>query len=291
MTSTATETDRTTRPDTEGHLGVITAHNPSGAPFVVGDRVVVLYVAPLYYSVTRITERNNSTEGTWAVRHDDINLLPQPEIGQTYTVNKDDPRSSSFRTGDRVTVIRPYDDSGTRRAAWIVNLVGDSTDRWVSTDDLDIEAGTGTTPVITPDPKDEEIARLRASLDRSNRVLSEVRSTWEREVNDLGALLMREANNRNWCSEYDEIVSKANSNLTYELPTRSKEIDITWTETYTVTVTRSATITTTDGSEESDAVSYMENEDPLDEADLISLLRENGSHEYDDQEFANWDNC
>lgn len=288
MTTTATESDRITRADVEGHLGIITANNPSGAPYAVGDRVYVVHSAPTYYSVCRVGDDNISHEGTWAVRPDQVNILPVPQIGETYTVNKDQPRHASLSEGQAVEVVSPYD--GTRRhGAWLVRRNGN--EFWVSTDDLDVpvpEAGTGTTE---PDPRDEEIARLRASLEASNRSIATLRSTWEQEVTDLGNLLMREADNRNWCSEYDEIVAKANSNLTYELPTRGKEIDISWTETYTVTVTRSATIDSREGSEEDDAVSYMENEDALDEADLIQLLRENGSHEYESQSFSDWNNC
>ena len=288
MTSTATESDRTTDTTKVGHLGIITVNSPSGAPYAIGDRVAVVNVADTYYSVTRLNERNISTEGTWAVSPEQVNLLPAPEVGSVYTINKEAPRSAPLSVGDRVVVLRPYD--GNRRGAWIVNQEGRTTDYWVSTDDLEIPvpAGTGTT---APDPRDEEIERLRTRLAEQERRLASLNQTWEQEVTSLGNLLMREADSRNWCNEYDEIVAKANGDLTYELPTRSKDIDISWTETYTVTVTRSDTITTREGAEEEDAVSHMENCDTLEEHELIQLLRENGWHEYSEQEFSDWNNC
>lgn len=290
MTSTATESDRITAPNCEGRLGVITTNNPSGAPYAIGDRVYVVSIQPTYYSVCRMDEMNRSTEGTWAVRPDQITLLPVPEMGSTYTVNKDRPRSAALTAGDRVVVLRQYQPN-TRYGAWVVNRVGEITDFWVSTDDLDVPVSSAGTGTSDPDPKDAEIEALRTRLADSERRMAGLHRDWEREVTSLGNLLMREADNRNWCNEYDEIVAKANGDLTYELPTRSKDIDISWTETYTVTVTRTDTITSREGSEEDDAVSYMENSDALSEYDLIELLRENGSHDFSEQEFADWNNC
>ena len=61
----------------------------------------------------------------------------------------------------------------------------------------------------------------------------------EADWNRLGELLMGEANDRDWCSEYDRLVEEWNEGFQqFELPVRKSDYDVevTITATYTVTI-------------------------------------------------------
>lgn len=75
-------------------------------------------------------------------------------------------------------------------------------------------------------------------IGRLDRAIADHRA----DIARIGASLLAEAEDRNWCGEYDDIVDELNRNLTVELPTRSKE--------YTVTVRLNVEITVDAQSEE-----------------------------------------
>jgi hypothetical protein len=75
-------------------------------------------------------------------------------------------------------------------------------------------------------------------LDRLDRAKADHRA----DIARIGNKLMEEAEDRGWCSEYDDIVDDLNRNLSVELPTRSKD--------YTVTVRLNVEITVDAQSEE-----------------------------------------
>lgn len=88
-------------------------------------------------------------------------------------------------------------------------------------------------------PYVREMARIQLASSVENRRLREncdkARNDWDK----LGGLLMQEANDRDWCSDYDRLVEKWNQQFDFfELPTRKKdyEVEVTVTATYTVTV-------------------------------------------------------
>lgn len=66
-----------------------------------------------------------------------------------------------------------------------------------------------------------------------------------RAIEIIGERLLREAETHGWCSEFDDIIDDVNSSLPnwLQLPTREREYEVTWTETYYVTVNRSTTVT------------------------------------------------
>lgn len=86
------------------------------------------------------------------------------------------------------------------------------------------------------------------------------KSQAQRAIYIIGERLLTEADDRGWCAEFDEIIDDVNANLPsyLQLPTRSKDYTVTWTETYTITVKRS------------ECVSEMRNED-----DAIDYIRSN----------------
>jgi hypothetical protein len=67
-------------------------------------------------------------------------------------------------------------------------------------------------------------------------------------IDMIGQRLLEESEKRGWCSEFDEIIDEVNSSMPgpFELPTRVKEYNVCWSETYTVTVHRSTTVSARD---------------------------------------------
>lgn len=64
-------------------------------------------------------------------------------------------------------------------------------------------------------------------------------------INIIGERLIQESQDRAWCSEFDEIIEDVNGKLPgpFLLPTRERDYEVSWTETYTVTVHRSTVVT------------------------------------------------
>jgi hypothetical protein len=95
----------------------------------------------------------------------------------------------------------------------------------------------------------------------------------------IGERLIQESEARSWCSEFDQIISEVNDALPgpFMLPVREREYEVTWTETYTVTVNRSATFTATN---EDEAVDYAKDYETADGDELVSAIR------YGDWEFS-----
>ena len=124
----------------------------------------------------------------------------------------------------------------------------------------------------------------------NNLALRERRQTIQvQEVNQqaydairiIGERLLREAEDRGWCAEFDKIIDEVNLALPdrFALPTRVKEYELTWTETYTVTVHRSATYTASD---EGSAIEMARSEEDGVTRDDLRDAISNGDYEYED---------
>jgi hypothetical protein len=116
---------------------------------------------------------------------------------------------------------------------------------------------------------------------REKRV-SDSRLNFERDayaaIEMIGQRLIRESENRGWCDEFDRIIDEVNESLPgpFALPVREKEYEVTWTETFTVTVHRSATYT----AKSAEDAEEMAQEEDIDSSDLIDAIR-NGNWESD----------
>ena len=128
--------------------------------------------------------------------------------------------------------------------------------------EVDGQSLTEPTPEPT-EPEDNE-ARLR-------RELADARNKHIKDIEIIGEALLREAERRNWCSEYDEVVDNINARLSVPLPERNQErsYTVTWTETYTVTVPRSYM---TDALDADAAIEHAEN--GRNDDDIAYYLRE-----------------
>lgn len=102
-----------------------------------------------------------------------------------------------------------------------------------------------------------------------------------RAIAMIGDRLIQESNDRNWCSEFDEIIDDVNSALPdwLHLPTRERDYTVSWTETYYITVSRSTTVTARTEEHACDLVSDMVGEaDDYEMRDALSY----GNYEFSD---------
>lgn len=107
------------------------------------------------------------------------------------------------------------------------------------------------------------------------------RNQWIHDFNVVTEALVEEAKRRGWCSEYEEFVDGVQSRLQVgSMPAREQEYEVTWTETYTVTVSRSGTYT---AQSEEDAIEVAKQEDTADRYMLKDAI-DCGAFSFDDDE-------
>jgi uncharacterized protein YdiU (UPF0061 family) len=89
----------------------------------------------------------------------------------------------------------------------------------------------------------ETIAKLQEQLTRTERAYNEslghLRNARERHATDIltiGQKLIEEANDRDWCEEYDTIVEELNGDLHITLPVREREFTVEVSVVLTITV-------------------------------------------------------
>lgn len=104
-----------------------------------------------------------------------------------------------------------------------------------------------------------------------------------RAIAMIGERLIQESNDRNWCSEFDELIDSANGNLPgwLQLPIRERDYEVNWSETYTVTVHRSTTVTARNEEHACELVGDMELVGEADEYEMRSAIS-NGDYECHD---------
>lgn len=107
-----------------------------------------------------------------------------------------------------------------------------------------LDAGVSTTGAHE---SDVERDRLAAEVRDLTQRLHSSEQRHQRDIDLIGERLIEEARRRDWCSEYDQVISRLNANLYFQLPIRESDYEVTWTETYTVTVHRSGTWEAVDG--------------------------------------------
>lgn len=120
-----------------------------------------------------------------------------------------------------------------------------------------------------------EIASLKADVERVNNQSDSWRTVATNNATDfdaVGKALMEEAENRNWCNEYDEFVERVNSNLIRNaLPVREQEyeVEIEVIGSLTTTTTVSVTATSQEAANEmveNDMDSYVDPDEILTDA-------------------------
>lgn len=84
-------------------------------------------------------------------------------------------------------------------------------------------------------------AELLSKIDDLETRLRQAHANHELDIERIGERLMEEAENREWCSVYDEVINDLNRRLNVELPTREREftVEVDVSGTVRVTVTTS----------------------------------------------------
>lgn len=84
----------------------------------------------------------------------------------------------------------------------------------------------------------QELARETERADRAERDLSALRDRHRGDIALIGSVLMEEANDREWCDEYDRVIERLNDRLSVQLPVREKnhQVEISVTYRYDVQV-------------------------------------------------------
>lgn len=101
-----------------------------------------------------------------------------------------------------------------------------------------------TPEVISSEATPDEVAELRSEVAGLTRRLTAVERKYQGEIREVFAALKKEANDRSWCSEYEDFLDKVDGIVSIDLDEfrRDQEWEVSWEETYTVTVRRSRTI-------------------------------------------------
>lgn len=121
------------------------------------------------------------------------------------------------------------------------------------------------------------------------RRYDEAREDARRAIYTIGDRLITESEQRSWCSEFDEIIDEVNAALPnwLQLTTREREYNITWTEEYSLTVRRHATVTAKSAEEAAEMVADWDEADDYEMRDAISygnysFISDNGDCEVEE---------
>jgi hypothetical protein len=104
---------------------------------------------------------------------------------------------------------------------------------------------------------------------------NKLRAEAQGAIRIIGERLISESEDRDWCAEFDTIIDDVNGSLPAwgQLPDRTREYTVTWSEEYRVTVQRETTVT---ARSEADAISIAQEYDEADGDDVASAARYNG---------------
>ena len=104
---------------------------------------------------------------------------------------------------------------------------------------------------------------------------NKLRAEAQDAIRIIGERLISESEDRDWCAEFDTIIDDVNGSLPAwgQLPDRTREYTVTWSEEYRVTVQRETTVT---ARSEADAISIAQEYDEADGDEVASAARYNG---------------
>ena len=259
----------------------------------VGSKVVAHCVTPTQFredrgvlvEITGMDYAGNFT-GTTVLGGDEVQFSEWgPALDETGAPLDED--TAMFTDGDAVVVINRDDEWNGREGTYRGPESGGSTRHRIEFPghgpayfNLGEIARRTVEPVVevAPEPvvDDSEVARLQRRLTAAEGNVA----AGKEAISVIGGRLIEEANNRGWCSDYDRIIENVNSEVAsgWELPVRNAQYEVTWTESYTVTVYRSATFTASD---EDDAIEIAHNEETADRYALRDAI-DNGNYTFDE---------
>jgi len=224
-------------------------------------------------------------------------------VGQRYRVNTASAMGATIRQGATVQCVRQI--GGSFRFQEVNDQDVPEGHEWYFTETyLDPLPTTVTlaeafVPVIIT--AEEHAAVIRERDEARAQTLAERqahRSYVNNVATDMSTIneVWAEAAERNaLCPVYDATIERSNGRCSVLFfDARETDYEVTWQETYTVTVTRSDTFTgvrgDADGNSER-AEEVRDNSEGLTEYELIDAMRDSGSHEFDDyvHDSMEWD--
>ena len=142
-----------------------------------------------------------------------------------------------------------------------------------------------TLTVSSPDGREavlqQQINTLTIELERANTRFTLRDTQFRDSIKTISDRLNEEARIRGWCEEFNRIINETNDLLpVYELEGGEREFEVTWTETYLVTVYRSVAYTAVD---EDSARDMAQNEETCDSYSLKEAIGE-GNYEFHDSD-------
>jgi hypothetical protein len=82
----------------------------------------------------------------------------------------------------------------------------------------------------------QELARETERADRAERELHALQETHRGDIALIGSVLMSEADDRDWCDDYDRVIERINDRVSVRLPERIKNYSIDIRVSYEFTV-------------------------------------------------------
>lgn len=79
-----------------------------------------------------------------------------------------------------------------------------------------------------------ENSRLVIERDNLRKLLSESKANHQKDIETIGNALIEEAEQRDFCSDYDNFIDELNEKLTIDLPVRKKTFQVTIEITRTI---------------------------------------------------------
>ena len=103
------------------------------------------------------------------------------------------------------------------------------------------------TPVVET-PVEEPVAPVAPIDGTQTPEYRELLSKYAQSIDIINARIGDEANDRGWCSDYERVLEEVNRELQsigspFEMVGRQREYRVSWSEDYTITVTRSTVVT------------------------------------------------
>ncbi|GIF01088.1 hypothetical protein [Paractinoplanes rishiriensis] len=83
----------------------------------------------------------------------------------------------------------------------------------------------------------DALAAARADAERQGRLAADAQRRHREDVELIGEKLLKEAEDRGWCKEFDEVIGALNAGLHIELATRDRDFTVTATVELRLTVT------------------------------------------------------
>lgn len=144
------------------------------------------------------------------------------------------------------------------------------------------------TDIVEPPLSEQEqrIKDLEAQNEALRQTIRRIESEAVSAIASIGQTLIDESNDRDWCEEFDRLIDQKNSVLPdwLQLPTRSRDWIVTWTDYVSISIPRSTTVTAATIDE---AISMAQNNDDGFDLDDLRQAYYNGDCETTDT--ADWE--